>query len=468
MSARQPCPPAPGPLEAFAAQFDSLFGSLGRRRSFRHYLSGLLAPRDRNKTLTALADAEPVAQAQSPEVQRLQYFLSEADWSAEALNARRVALLQSEAATAAHSGGVLVVDDTGDKKDGTATAHVARQYLGSLGKIDNGIVAVTTLWSDGRVHYPLHFAPYTPASRFPGGTNDPRFRTKPQIAIDLIERARAAGIPFRAVVIDCFYGDNPELEGRLAQRKIPYVLAHRGTGSQGWARAEEAHSFAEAVSDLPRAAWQRIRRRFHDGHRESWWMAELAFLRFGPRKAARALCATTDRRRLPSQTTWYLSSNLKGASLEEITQLYAWRNWTEQGYKCVKGELGWADFQVRGDTAIRRHWALVCAAFSFCWWQAAREGRLAAPATPRPARTESKPARAGRAGAGKKYPPQTTSLLAAGAASRASLAGAFPLAHALLECLGAGAATTWARSAARGRRIRSADQCLSPELTNYR
>jgi SRSO17 transposase len=403
MTARQPCPPAPGPLEAFAVQFDPLFGSLGQRRSFRHYLSGLLAPRDRNKTLTALAGAEPVVQAQSPEVQRLQYFLSEADWSAEALNARRLALLQSEAATAAHRGGVLVLDDTGDRKDGTATAHVGRQYLGSVGKIDNGMVAVTSLWTDGRVHYPLHVAPYTPASRFAAGAKDPRFRTKPQIALDLIEQARAANIPFRAVVIDCFYGDNPELEGQLTQRKIPYVLAHRGSWSQGWARAEEAHSFAEAVQDLRPAAWQQIKRRFQDGHRESWWAAELAFLHFGPRKAVRALCVTTDRRRLPAQTTWYLTSNLKGSSLEEIIQLYAWRNWTEQGYKYVKGELGWADFQVRGDTAIRRHWVLVCAAFSFCWWQAAREGRLAGP---HPVRTGSKPARAGRAGAGKNIRPQ--------------------------------------------------------------
>lgn len=448
MTIRQPCPRAPGPLEAFAVQFDSLFGSLGQRRSFRTYLSGLLAPRDRHKTLTALAGAEPVVQAQSPAVQRLQYFLSEADWRAEALNARRLALLQSEAATAAHRGGVLVLDDTGDKKDGTATEHVGRQYLGSVGKIDNGIVAVTTLWADGRVHYPLHFAPYTPAARFPGGTNDPRFRTKPQIAVDLIAQARAAGILFRAVVIDCFYGDNPELEGLLTTRKIPYVLAHRGTGSQGWAPAEEAHSFAEAVSELPRAGWQRITRRFRDGHRERWWAAELAFLHFGPRKAVRALCVTTDRRRLPAQTTWYLSSNLKGSSLEEITQLYAWRNWTEQGYKYVKDELGWADFQVRGDTAIRRHWALVCAAFSFCWWQAAREGRLAAPAAPRRARPQSKPASAGRAGTGKKSPPQTSSLLAEGAARGARLAGTFPLAHALLQRLGAGTTTARARNAA--------------------
>jgi hypothetical protein len=54
MTERHPCPPAPGPLEAYAAQFDPLFGTLAQRRSFREYLQGLLLPRDRNKTLTAL------------------------------------------------------------------------------------------------------------------------------------------------------------------------------------------------------------------------------------------------------------------------------------------------------------------------------------------------------------------------------------------------------------------------------
>src|SRR3954452_1497692 len=88
-----------------------------------------------------------------------------------------------------------------------------------------------------------------------------------------VEQAHAANIPFRAVVIDCFYGDNPELEWRLTQGKIPYGLAHRGSWSQGWAPAEEAHSFEEAVQGLPRAAWQQIKRRFQDGHRESWWAA---------------------------------------------------------------------------------------------------------------------------------------------------------------------------------------------------
>ena len=43
------------------------------------------------------------------------------------------------------------------------------------------------------------------------------------------------------------------------------------------------------------------------------------------------------------------------------------RNWVEQGYKQLKQELGWADFMVRADQAIRRHWYLVFCAFSFCW-----------------------------------------------------------------------------------------------------
>src|SRR5947207_15907430 len=60
MTRRVVCPAAPGPLEEYAARFDGLFGRLAQRRGFREYLAGLLAPRDRNKTLTALAGAEPV------------------------------------------------------------------------------------------------------------------------------------------------------------------------------------------------------------------------------------------------------------------------------------------------------------------------------------------------------------------------------------------------------------------------
>jgi hypothetical protein len=90
--------------------------------------------------------------------------------------------------------------------------------------------------------------------------------------------------------------------------------------------------------------------------------------------------ATADPGTLPDKATWYLATNLPrpggpreggsphpAADLAEITRIYGIRHWIEQGYKQVKDELGWADFQVRSDVAIRRHQVLVNCAFSFCW-----------------------------------------------------------------------------------------------------
>ena len=461
MTARRLCPPAPGPLEAFAAQFDPLLHSFGQRRSWRTYWTGLLAPRDRHKTLTALAGAEPLVQAQAAEVQRLQFFLSEAQWNTEAFGARRLELLQAESATAAHAGGVLVLDDTGDRKGGEATEHVARQYLGSLGKTDQGIVAVTTLWADERLYYPLHVEPYTPAERLEAGKRDPAFRTKPQIALELIERAHQAGIGFRAVIADCFYGDNTALVGALASRKIPYVLAHRGGVGRGWAPEQSAHSFEEALEETALRAWQKIRRRFRDGHTETWWAVELRFLGFGPHRAERAICITTDRRTRPALSTWYLSTNLQHATLEEIVTLYAMRNWVESGYKYLKGELGWADFQVRSDRAIRRHWELVCVRLLLvagCARGRTRPTGTAAPAGS-PGEGEKKSAAAHRA-------PE----LAGGAAPGARVARPGALAHELLARVASertGASTAAGRTA-RHRVLRIRTQPVSPRLTNQR
>src|SRR5512132_3510746 len=385
MTKRLPCPPAPGPLEDYATQFDPLFGSLAQRRGLRAYLQGLLLPRDRNKTMTALAGAEPIVGAQHAAVQGLQWFLTESSWDHERVNQRRVQLLLEDPATAPHGQGALVLDDTGDRKAGRHTAHVARQYLGSLGKTDNGIVAVTSLWADERVYWPIDVVPYTPASRLPKGKRDPAFRTKPQLAVALVNAAQKAGIGFRAVVADCFYGDNTGFTEALGRAGVAYVLAVKPRKGV-WAPAEEAHTPREAAAELVWTSpeqpgdWTPVTRRFRDGHTETWWAADatLPAAGWGPQRRLRLVVATTDPATLPKLTTWYLVTNLPrpgrrravafaSADLAEVVRLYSLRNWVEQGYKQVKGELGWADFQVRSDRAIRRHWQLVCCAFSFCW-----------------------------------------------------------------------------------------------------
>ena len=454
MTTRRPCPPAPGPLEPYAQQFDPLLSSLAQRRGLRDYLQGLLLPRDRNKTLTALADAEPISGAQHREVQRLQWFVSESTWDHQAVNQQRLALLQADPATAPGGQGVLVIDDTGDRKDGRHTAHVARQYLGSVGKTDNGIVCVTSLWADARCYWPAHLVPYTPASRLPKGKTDPGFRTKPQLAAELVAAAQQAGIPFRAVVADCFYGDNTGFVEALGRAGVAFVLAlkpRKGT----WAPDDEPHTPVEAARELdwggPRrpGPWRRVIRRFRDGHTEIWWAADARLGGWGPDRHHRLVVATTDPATLPKLSTWYLLTNLhrpaprraQQAQLAEIVGDYGLRNWVEQGYKQVKDELGWADFQVRADRAIRRHWTLVCLAFSFCWHAGQEAAPAAGPAPPVAVAAPTSPAAAQAAarGAQQRLDPDglhrargRAGVVAQGAAPGARVVGPVGVAAALL------------------------------------
>jgi SRSO17 transposase len=128
MTRRLPVAPSPGPLEEYAARFDNLFRrARAQREGFRRYLEGLLLPAERNKTLTALANTEPVAGAQRKEAQSLQWFLSESGWDPEDLNRRRLGLLFEDPSTAPNERGVLVIDEHGDRKWGKHTAHMGRQ-----------------------------------------------------------------------------------------------------------------------------------------------------------------------------------------------------------------------------------------------------------------------------------------------------------------------------------------------------
>src|SRR3954452_19984073 len=287
--------------------FDDLFTHVAQRRGFREYLAGLLAPRDRNKTLTALAGAEPVTGSKLPAVQRLQFFLSESVWEPEAVNDRRRELLRADPATAPHGGGGLVIDDSGDRKDGTKTAHVGRQYLGRYGKTDNGVVTVTTVWADERVYYPVHAVPYTPARHFAKGKSDPEFRTKLQIGADLAVRAEAAGFPFRAVAADSAYGDQDGFRGELAEAGLPFVMAlkpRRGT----WAYGPDAHTPVDAARALTwhgpddSGDWQAVTRVFRGGRTETWFAADASLGWWGPDGGRRLVAVNADPERLPPKT----------------------------------------------------------------------------------------------------------------------------------------------------------------------
>jgi hypothetical protein len=295
----------------------------------------------------------------------------------------------------------------------------------------------------------------------------PRFRTKLKIAKELVERALEADLPFRAVVADPFYGEDEEFKCALEGLGVGYVLALKPSHAW-WHKVGEIGSPWEAALAAGEAwegqrrpgDWVELVRRFRDGHQEEWWALEVDVGPYGPGRTRRAVVATTDPKELPEKGTWYLVSNLPhptsseraeegelaAADLAEIVRLYGLRMWVEQSYKQVKHVLGWSDYQVRSDLAIRRHWELVCCAFSFCWWAFGRlptDEPTAEPDEKENAATTS--ADYYSAGRGKKAAP---GILATDAQKGKGMVGAVGNAYAILEGVLASAPTAGARSAA--------------------
>jgi DDE superfamily endonuclease/Concanavalin A-like lectin/glucanases superfamily len=130
----------------------------------------------------------------------------------------------------------------------------------------------------------------------------------PGVIDELVDAALAANVPFRAIVADCLYGENPTFEGALSADGLPFVLGLRP--SKGvWAPIDAAHTPQEAAQALAWTSpeepgdWTKVERTFRDGHPEIWWAADLRLGSYGPNKAFRVIVATTDPATLPDLTT---------------------------------------------------------------------------------------------------------------------------------------------------------------------
>jgi len=213
-------------LNDFLSTFNLKFRRSEGEAALERYLTGLLTELP-NKNCDTIATAVP-----GTSEQRLQEFLTKMQWDEDDLNRQRVEKMIAEATV---GNGVLIFDDTGFEKKGKASVGVARQYSGTLGKVDNCQVAVTCCYADARASWPVAVRLYLPEawtadperlkrSRVPA---DVAFQTKPDIALSLLDQARAWGVPHRGVVADADYGDNPNFLAGWEERNERYVVAVR-------------------------------------------------------------------------------------------------------------------------------------------------------------------------------------------------------------------------------------------------
>lgn len=352
-------------FDKWCKRFDELFNHQAQKREFRNYIGGLLGESDR-KNLSQMAD-----NAVGVKYHRLHHFLTEAPWSATAVNARRLEVMNQCSQTRISRGFTLIVDDSGHRKSGNFTAGVGRQYIGEIGKTDNGVVVVTTHLYDGKKSLPLDIELYQPSSSLESGKENPEFLKKPELALSLIDRSLERGERPGRVLIDGGYGNNTTFLRELEKRKLKYiggVAKNRKVRRTGESKAEKEIRLDELVKGLPEEAFSEVK--LKGEKTKTVWVAtvevEVSKLEES-RTIAIVMNASTCEK---ASEIDYLITNEKYSSAtgEWIVTAYSQRNWVEVFYREAKGWLGLKEYQVRDYRSLMRHFILVFCAYTFILW----------------------------------------------------------------------------------------------------
>jgi len=310
-------------------------------RSFEHFKQiqiGMLSEIKR-KTLPAIAKAVGEGDPQA-----LHHFVAHAPWHVEALRQRRLTLLKQALAGRSFT---LCIDETGDRKKGHTTDYVASQYIGNIGKLANGIVSVNAYGVLDHITFPLLFKVYKPKTRL---QSEDTYKTKPALAVEIIQELQAQGFQFDVVLADCVYGESGDFITALEKLHLKYVLAIRSNHGV----------WLPAGSRVRETSWRPFERIFCNAEQQTRSIREIVF---GWRRSVRFYLITTDPQTLPKDSTWYIMTNLEGKIQLTVGNTYGLRTWIECGFKHAKNELGWADYRVTDYTSIERWWELICCAY---------------------------------------------------------------------------------------------------------
>jgi SRSO17 transposase len=382
-------------LSAFLTMFAGCFASVAGRRLLKIYVQGQLSD-VKNKNCEAIAlkfDQPP---------RTLQRFLESIKWDEGQLRDR---FQQIVAHDHADEEAIGTVDESGIAKSGSHTAAASRQYNGNRGKVENCAVGVHLGYAtaefrvilDSRLYLPEEWADDLERRKQNYIPDDIEFQTKPQIALDLIDRALGNGVQVAAWTFDELYGRDSKFLDALNERKQAFVaeipsdtrvwtgkpkVIRRIPAKTGKGRprsvpratrkppACEVRNLIKYSSKFQEQSWQRYRIKDTESGPEVW---EVKWLRVWrktesklPSKQQTLIVARNVR---TGEVKYFLSNRVVGRGGVTIRWLLqvAFSRWSiESCFRVAKEELGMDHFQVRGWRCIHRHYYVTALSYLFC------------------------------------------------------------------------------------------------------
>jgi SRSO17 transposase len=340
---------------AFAGYLKQYRGCFLQKRTAGHfdsYCRGLLSDLPRKSV-------EPIALACGTAVRTLQEFLVTADWQHEAAREkfqRRIAEVLGELPDD-ELGTVGVIDETSCAKKGDRTPGVQRQYLGCLGKIDNGIVTVHVgvtkgtfqALLDADLYLPESWGADRPRCRAAGIPDSVRYRPKWQIAYDQVVRLDGRGVKFDWLVFDEGYGSKVplltalSLVGQKFVGEVPVSFSVRAGGRGEARRADELLGAADARRGR---SFRLSRRTVADAR----WRATSAAVEAGGRRYTLVAAINEATGELK-----YFLTNATEAPLSRVLAVAFRRATIEHSFRVAKTEAGLSHYEGRQYVGLVRH-----------------------------------------------------------------------------------------------------------------
>ena len=273
-------------IDEYCAIYKDLFKEVRNYECFKYLHLGIISPIKR-KSLPEIAKVVGINSPQS-----LHHFMANSPWSGKKLRKRR---LKKTLKALKGNRITLVIDETGDRKKGKNTDYVARQYLGSVGKVDRGIVSVNAYGVYENITFPLMFKVFKPQGTLKEGDT---YKTKIELASSIVDELIDLGFKIELVLADSLYGEASLFIRTLDKYKLPWVLAIRSN-----------HGVLMPSSQRVRAnKWSKFERIFSNQTSETRYIREIIF---GKRRKRTYWEITTAPETMPENSTSFVMTNIQ-------------------------------------------------------------------------------------------------------------------------------------------------------------